>query len=112
LPDLVPEPIPNLPGPVGFCRLDAAGRLVIRVRNQGTAASPPTFTRVEFLPGGVVFLATPSIPPGGVIDLSPSVVFPGGCHNPDCDFRITADSDELINESDESNNTVDGRCIG
>jgi hypothetical protein len=110
LPDLVPEPLPNLPAPIAFCRLDAAGRLVIRIKNQGTAASLPTFTRVEFLPGGVVFLPTPSIPPSGEVDLP--LVFPGACHNPDCDFRITVDSVEFVNESDEGNNTVDGRCIG
>lgn len=112
LPDLVPEPLLLDPARVSFCRLDPSGRLVIRVKNQGTAASLPTFTRVEFLPGEVVFLRTPKIPPSEAVDLLPPLVFPGACYNPDCDFRITVDWVEFVDESDESNNTVDGRCIG
>ena len=36
-----------------------------------------------------------------------------GCFNPDCNFIITVDSGEGINESSELNNTVDnGTCFG
>jgi len=42
-----------------------------------------------------------------------SLLFPPGCSNPDCNFIITVDSGEGINESSELNNTVDnGTCFG
>jgi hypothetical protein len=56
-------------------------------------------------------LPTPAIPAGGSVDLSPLSI-PGACFNPDCDFKITVDSNGQVNESNEGNNTVSGNCLG
>jgi hypothetical protein len=103
--DLVVDPVP------GFCRRDASGRLIVRIRNQGAGDAPPSITRVEFSPGGVLFLATPSVPAGGATDLPP-IDIPAGCFDSDCDFTITVDSNGNVDESDEGNNIAEGSCIG
>jgi hypothetical protein len=110
LPDLVPIPDPD-PN-VGFCRRDPQGRLIVTVGNQGTADAPTSTTRVEFFPGGVVDVPTPPIPAGGApVDLPP-IIIPAACFDPDCDFRITVDANNQVNESDEGNNTASGLCRG
>jgi len=109
LPDLIPVPDPR-PG-VGFCRLDEQGRLLVRVKNQGTADAPASTTTVHFAPGGSFDLPTPAIPAGGTVDLPPLPI-PGPCYNPDCNFRIVVDSKNEIVESDEGNNFASGLCLG
>jgi len=84
---------------------------VIRIRNRGTVDAPASITRVEFFPGGVFLLSTPAIPASGTVDLPP-LDFPAGCSDPDCDFTITVDFNNDVNESDEGNNIAVGRCIG
>ena len=108
--DLIPDPLPGLPGPVGFCRLDGNGKLVIRVRNQGAVEAPASITKIEFSPGGVFLLETPAIPASGSVDLGP-FNFPAGCSDPDCDFTITVDFNNQVNESNEGNNIAPGRCV-
>jgi hypothetical protein len=103
--DLVVDPVP------GFCRRDASGRLIIRIKNQGAEDAPPSTTKVEFFPGGVFFFATPSVPAGGTVDLPP-IDFPAGCFNSDCNFTITVDSNGDVIESDEGNNIAVGTCLG
>jgi hypothetical protein len=111
LADLVPvNPNPQL-GPVGFCRRDDQGRLVITVKNQGTADAPASTTMVVFSPGGSFPLPTPPISAGGSVDLPPLSI-PGACFDPDCDFTIIVDSNNQVTESDKVNNTASGRCIG
>jgi hypothetical protein len=109
LPDLVPVPDPR-PG-VGFCRLDDQGRLLVAVKNQGIADAPASTTTVQFTPGGSFDLPTPAIPAGGTVDLPPLPI-PPSCFNPDCNFRIIADSKGQVVESDEGNNVASGTCIG
>jgi hypothetical protein len=108
-PDLVPVPDPQ-PG-IGFCRLDARGRLVVTVKNQGNADAPASVTTVEFLPGGGVKIPTPAIPAGGSVELPP-VSMPADCHKPECNFTIRVDSGGQVDESNEGNNTGSGSCIG
>ena len=110
LADLVPvNPNPQL-GPVGFCRRDDQGRLVITVRNQGTADAPASTTMVVFSPGVSFPLPTPPIPAGGSVDLP--ILIPAACFSPDCEFTIIADANNQVTESDEVNNTAGGRCLG
>lgn len=109
LPDLVPVPDPE-PG-IGFCRLDNQGRLVVTVKNQGNAEAPASTTMVEFFPGGSFPLPTPPIPAGGSVNLPP-LDMPAACYNPDCNFRITVDANNEIDESDKSNNSASGICLG
>ena len=37
---------------------------------------------------------------------------PPACFHPDCSFRITVDSANQVTESDETNNTASGTCLG
>jgi hypothetical protein len=105
-PDLIP-----VPGPAGFCQVDGAGRLIIKIRNQGTTSASGSMTKVEFCSGPgqvVVTLNTPPIDPGAVVELN--VDFPPGCA--DRSFTITVDSSNQVDEIDEGNNSASGQCIG
>lgn len=111
-PDLVPVPAPNIPGPNGFCKKTKDGKqLIVTVRNQGTAAAPASITIVGFSPGGS---APPSptlaLPAGASTDLVFDI--PASCSNPDCNFKITVDSTNTVDESNEANNTAEGLCVG
>ncbi|MFX0108932.1 MAG: CARDB domain-containing protein [Candidatus Hodarchaeota archaeon] len=110
-PDLLPVKPPDSPEVVGFCQQDDQGRLIVTVRNQGNADAPPSTTTVEFTPGGSFPLPTPAIPAGGSVDLSPLSI-PAECFDADCEFKITVDSLNKVDESDEGNNSANGRCIG
>lgn len=109
LPDLVPVPDPE-PG-IGFCKLNDQNRLVVTVKNQGDADAGASTTMVEFFPGGSFALPTPPIPAGGSINLPPLDI-PGACYNPNCNFRITVDANNEINEANKSNNSASGSCLG
>jgi subtilase family serine protease len=37
---------------------------------------------------------------------------PPGCFDPNCEFRITVDLNNEVNESDEGNNIAKGTCLG
>ena len=39
-------------------------------------------------------------------------VIPPRCHDPDCEFKITVDVDDVIVESDEGNNVAIDTCLG
>lgn len=112
LPDLVP-----IPGPSGFCQLDpTTGKLIVRVKNQGTAFAPAFVVEVRFpagagFPGAQIFLTSMGLLPGESRSIEP-VDFPAGCFNSDCDFTITVDPADGIQESDEGNNFAAGSCIG
>ncbi len=103
-PDLVPRPGPN-----GFCRRED-GVLIVTVCNQGSAPAGPSTTTVDFPGHDSVSVPTPAIPAGGCVDIKADI--PVGCFDPDCEFRITVDSAGVVTESDETNNTATGRCIG
>jgi hypothetical protein len=106
-PDLVPVPDPT----GNFCKRDREGRLVVTVKNQGTADAGPSVTRLEFAPGGIVDIPTPPILAGQSVDLPPQVI-PSICFNPDCNFRIIVDVLGTVGESDELNNVTSGVCLG
>lgn len=114
-PDLVPA---NPAGSPGYCDGDDQYDLKIHVKNQGNGDAPACTTLVEFyLPGGVVQpvkLTTPPIPKGQTVTVGtvPIPTTPVNCFNPDCDFDITVDSQNQVEESKENNNKVKGTCIG
>ncbi len=105
LPDLMPRPGPN----GSFCRRQG-DMLVVTVCNQGTAPAGPSTTTVDFPGHGTVNVPTPAIPAGGCVDVQAQI--PPGCFDPDCEFRIKVDSANVVAESDETNNTAAGRCLG
>lgn len=108
-PDLIPVPDPR-PG-FGFWKVDRQGNLIVTVKNQGTADAGASTLKVEFLPGGTCILPVPPIPAGGSVDVG-SCSFPAACFDPDCNFRITVDSNNDVSESNEGNNNANGMCIG
>jgi hypothetical protein len=108
--DLVPVGLPDSSGSISFCK-PVGAPLIVTVKNQANSAAPASTTKVEFNPGGSFQLPTPVIPAGGSVDL-PRLSIPDACPDPDCNFKITVDSNGEVNESNEANNTVDGICIG
>lgn len=112
-PDLIPANPDNW---VNFCDLDNQGRLVVHVKNQGVGDAPASMTTVEFTwqPNNsqTVNLPTPAITAGSTVELIPHAEMPIGCHDPDCGFTITVDANSQVDESDETNNSVQGLCLG
>ena len=113
-PDLVPVPqlISFNPPVFDFCNRDDEGRLVVAVKNQGTAEAPASETKVVFSGSGVVTQMTDPLAQGDSVNLFFTI--PAGCFNPDCDFTITvnADAGNPVDEDIDTNNSADGRCIG
>ena len=112
--DLIPLKPSGLSGSEGFCYLAGdreSPQLIVSVQNVGEGESPASLTSIDFFPGGSVQLHTPAIAGGDWIDLPP-VAIPPACFNPDCEFSITVDWGNDINESGgEGNNEVAGRCL-
>lgn len=106
LPDL--ELLPNAGGL--FCMLDNDGKLVVKVKNNGTGSAEASVTEVDFYSFGKVYIPTPVLTPGASTDLTVDIPF--GCFNSDCEFKITADAEATVSETSESNNVADGTCIG
>jgi hypothetical protein len=104
-PDLIP--VPDAQGQ--FCRI-RDGKLIVTVRNQGCGDAGPSTTRVDFAIGAPVSQPTPALAAGASVDLLFTI--PAGCFRPDCGFRITVDSNSVVDESNEANNTASGVCIG
>lgn len=92
-----------------FCKRDK-NDLVIRIQNSGAKDAPPTTVLVEFPGFPSQTVATPAIPGQSVIEVK--VPIPAGCHNPDCDFKITVDPNNQVQEPREDNNVQSGICIG
>jgi hypothetical protein len=108
-PDLVPVN-PRPPDPSGFCRLDGHGRLIVTVRNQGTADAGASLTTVNFAGVGPVSVNTPPIPAGASVDVFVSI--PSACYvGTQCRFQIVVDSALQVEESNEDNNTAAGLCM-
>src|SRR5437763_6370504 len=104
LPDLIP--VPDATG--NFCK-GKNGKLIVTVRNQGTAAAGASTTKVDF---GIAQSSQPTPPlnPGASADVEFDI--PTGCFRPDCSFRILVDSGFVITESNEGNNAASGTCVG
>jgi len=111
LPDLVPVPKPSCSGdPVCFCSLEG-DTLIVRVRNQGGAATATTFeTEVDFGSFGKFTKTTKQLNVGETTQVK--FIIPYGCYDPDCNFKIKVDATGIVPESDETNNIADGNCRG
>lgn len=104
LPDLIP-----VPDSLGFCiRRDL--KLIVTVKNQGGSPSTPSTTKVDFFSHGDFSLPTPTLAPGAFTELLFDI--PIGCHDPDCEFRITVDVNGVVPETNEGNNSAEDSCIG
>lgn len=110
--ELTVLPRPDAAGrtdPEAFCKR-IGNDLVIRIQNSGAKDAPPTTVLVEFPGFSSQTVATPAIPGQSVIEVK--VPIPAGCHNPDCDFKITVDPNNQVQEPREDNNVQSGICIG
>jgi hypothetical protein len=112
---------PRLPDPLSalYCRRDANGDLVIRVKNRGEAFAPAFLTDVYFYvddpsqPFARRNLTSPGLLPGEASDLGPVAIpldQPGGCF-PDCAFTINVDPGGGVGD-EPGNNRAYGICIG
>jgi hypothetical protein len=99
-----------------FCNLAPLPglNLVITVGNQGNTDAAASITRIEFITGPsttLFLLSTPPIAAGGAVNLPPVVIPPECFDGLSCDFTITVDSENQIDESpNEGNNFTRGRC--
>jgi subtilase family serine protease len=105
LPDLVP--VPDAQG--SFCKRKD-GNLIVTVANQGSTGAGPSTTRVDFGAHGVIDRPTPALAAGASVDLLFPI--PPGCFDPDCEFRIVVDVNNVVAESNEGNNFASGVCVG
>ncbi|WP_276302216.1 CARDB domain-containing protein [Halorussus lipolyticus] len=101
-PDLVPAEI------------DCDGReLFVRVQNRGSAPAGPSKTEVDFDTYGTQTRETPILAPGQSATLRFQIPLrPRNCYDPDCEFAVTVDATDAINESNETNNSLRERCLG
>jgi len=95
-----------------FCTLQSAGTqllLVVTVKNQGNQSVPATLVAVQFS-SGTRAASVPALAPGATASVL--LVIPPGCFQSDCGFSITVDAGAQVQETNESNNTAGGWCIG
>lgn len=128
-PDLVPErPFEGdgtQPPNDGYCLsltdfpFDAATQIRVRVRNQGSDGANPSVARVRFGRDGAAPPPASGEPSANTMPLDPGgadthdIAIPEACYGPPgtpCRFRITVDAASDVDETDESNNSVDGLC--
>jgi len=107
LPDLVPVPRPGTRA--DFCRREG-DKLLVVVKNQGAGHAAQSVTTVDFGSHGSVSQSTPALAPGAPATLEFEI--PRGCFDADCGFVITVDATGVVAESNETNNTAAGRCLG
>jgi hypothetical protein len=121
LPDLVPLPV----GAAGLSRCDGTTQLHIFVDNQGGGAAPASATQVYFrvpagsegaLPcgSGCAEVDAPTVNLPGFAGVDLTVAIPSVCYGIDniCQFKIMVDGLLTVLESNESNNTGAGQCVG
>src|SRR2546425_472572 len=61
---------------------------------------------------GIATAGTPGLAAGASTTLTFTIPTNPNCFNPDCEFRIIADSALVVPESDETNNIAAGVCLG
>ena len=102
----------EMTGRAGFCRRSGSDLQVV-VRNSGNVSVDPSTVSVRFVTGS----PDPPVQLTGPIDVDGEsgvleFPIPNGCFSPDCDFTIFVDSEDVLSETNEGNNSVEGRCIG
>ena len=112
-PDLVPVNPDNW---ADFCGVNDSGKRIIgdfgvQIKNQGMAAAGPSTLEVDFGQYGQILEAVPSLLAGETTTIILTQI-PFACFDPDCNFEITVDSEGVIDESNELNNSQKGSCAG
>ncbi|NJD69741.1 MAG: hypothetical protein FIA90_14040, partial [candidate division NC10 bacterium] len=112
--DLVAFP----PSSGSFCRsFGGKIKLQVNLKNQGLVAAPPRTTAVLFSTTSGTKTDTglgddfSDLLPGQAV--SRIFEIPAGCFKPDCSFTVITDFENKVDEGKgETNNKVDGKCIG
>jgi hypothetical protein len=102
------------PGSVAFCKEDPNDRrrlVDFRVTNNGSRFAPAFITRVDFFRFGPRDISMAGLRPGEFRDADP-ITPPQGCFDPDCNFSISVDSQNSVDETNEANNGGAGNCVG
>jgi len=104
-PDLVPV---NPEGLENFCDRDGMGKLKVHVKNQGNAPAGSFHVQVSYGQDDPPVELVPSLEAGETV----TVLFQlySGCFDPVCEFEITVDVYDEVDESNELNNTQNGEC--
>jgi hypothetical protein len=120
-PDLLPVPDPGFQYPPwGFCRIDSANHLRVRVQNQGGVDAGASTTQVTYLGSVVETVVVPTGPLsafGGAIDLDagpiPTTCLPAAdsAAAGTCNFTINVDFGNVVAEGNEPNNLAVGQCV-
>lgn len=110
LPDLVPVKAPGNPT---FCER-SGGDLVVYVKNQGGAEAAGSEVEVKFsvAPGAFQHVRGATGPISSGATDTVYIPIPSGCFDSDCHFTITVDIVNVVQESNEANNSANGTCIG
>ena len=105
-PDLIADNNPS--DWASFCDFDDEN-LIVYIINQGTADAGPSTVEVDFGQHGKVSQPVPNLTVGATT----TILIPMShvCYDPDCEFVITVDSSNDIDESNELNNIQTGSCL-
>ena len=116
---IIPGCTPEIPKPdliavnnpsdwASFCDFDNEN-LIVYIKNQGTADAGPSTVEVDFGIHGKVSQPVPSL----TVGTTTTILIPMShvCYDPDCEFVITVDSSNDIDESNELNNIQISSCL-
>ena len=105
-PDLIEDNNPS--DWASFCDFDDEN-LIVYIKNQGTADAGPSTVEVDFGVYGLISEPVPSL----TVGTTTTILIPMShvCYDPDCEFVITVDSSNDIDESNELNNIQTGSCL-
>ncbi len=101
-------PVATGSGVSAYCRIDEKKQLVISISNQGEGLIRATSTLLQFGSGPQIVLPTRPIAVGAVETVR--FPMPRACRSDGCRFRIMLDGRNEVDETDESNNVVEGEC--
>lgn len=108
-------PFPQLPDLVAvtdgatYCSFDANGSFIVRVKNEGNAASAPSVVRIQ---GGAGTLTRDvGALDAGAVQMITLPFWSFAYCGPDCGFTITVDATDTNAEWSEAN-TFYGLCVG
>ena len=104
-PDLIPV---NPEGWDNFCDRYRDGELKVHIKNQGDAPAGSSYVQVSYGQYGELVEPVPALAAGETV----TILFPmySGCFDPVCEFEITVDVYDEVDESNELNNTQTGKC--
>ena len=113
-------PIHSHPTTTAYCRRDDQGRLQVTVSNQGGLDAIASTTSVRFDCGNTNDCSSPTVveaPTGALTSFGGSVDLlfdmPNACFDPAtnlCSFEVFIDAENLVIESNETNNVIAGVC--